>query len=478
MTTTESPDAAIPAARTEQPAPTLLHVDPRTLVVEANVRTEARLDKDFVATIREHGVLTPIRAWRAQTGELTVVMGKRRTLGAIEAGCQTVPVHVVEAPSAEAARIVFQLIENDHRTALRDAERAQAYHQLSLLGMPAALIARRTCTHRKQVDTALRVGASELAAKAIDRFELTLDQAATLVEFEDDTEAVKALTVAAKKRPDQFEHIAQRLRDERRDTAARADLAAHLAEAGATVIDPISHDDHKARRLDELLVSQEVPSALTPDVHKDCPGDAAFVSEQGWGEHRTVVAVFVCRDWQAHGHMLRYPTATSGVKQPMTEADKLQRRTTIANNKAWDSAVAVRERWLTGFLAGKTPPKDAQRWIAVMLAKGSHALRRAMEDGHATAAKLLRLRTKPATPAAGANPVSVAASKAGPERATMITLAVLLAGLEKAVTREAWRNPTEADRDYFTALQHWGYPLSDVEQLVITPPVGVQQDAQ
>jgi ParB family transcriptional regulator, chromosome partitioning protein len=41
--------------RTEQ-------LDPRTLLVDVNVRTDLQLDKQFVATIRDHGVLVPIVA--------------------------------------------------------------------------------------------------------------------------------------------------------------------------------------------------------------------------------------------------------------------------------------------------------------------------------------------------------------------------------------------------------------------------------
>ena len=41
---------------------TIEHVDPTTVIVEANVRTTAPLDKEFLASIRENGVLTPILA--------------------------------------------------------------------------------------------------------------------------------------------------------------------------------------------------------------------------------------------------------------------------------------------------------------------------------------------------------------------------------------------------------------------------------
>ena len=60
------------------------------------------------------------------------------------------PVFVIDAPqeekAAEIARTVEQVVENDHRTALPDADRVAAFEQLSLLGLSAAQISRRTRT--------------------------------------------------------------------------------------------------------------------------------------------------------------------------------------------------------------------------------------------------------------------------------------------------------------------------------------------
>jgi ParB family chromosome partitioning protein len=138
----EDAEPAAPVA--EAPAVVLEQADPRTLVLAANVRADARLDKAFVASIRDRGVLVPIVAHR-DAGVLRVLYGQRRTLAAVEVGRATVPVYVVDVPDGEkareAGRIVDQLIENDHRTDLRDAERAAAFQQLSVLGLTASQIA-------------------------------------------------------------------------------------------------------------------------------------------------------------------------------------------------------------------------------------------------------------------------------------------------------------------------------------------------
>ncbi len=70
-------------ATAEAPAAALEYVDPATLLVDVNVRHDARVDKDFVASIREHGVLVPIVAVRTSEGALRVRYGHRRTLAVI-----------------------------------------------------------------------------------------------------------------------------------------------------------------------------------------------------------------------------------------------------------------------------------------------------------------------------------------------------------------------------------------------------------
>jgi ParB family chromosome partitioning protein len=110
----------------EMPAQLVL-VDPRSLVVDANVRSGVLLDRAFVGSVKDLGVLVPISARRSEGGVLKVVLGQRRTLAAVEAGRDLVPVFVIDAPdeekAAEIARIVEQVVENDQRAALPDADR-------------------------------------------------------------------------------------------------------------------------------------------------------------------------------------------------------------------------------------------------------------------------------------------------------------------------------------------------------------------
>ncbi|MGP5261296.1 ParB N-terminal domain-containing protein, partial [Brachybacterium paraconglomeratum] len=90
---------------------TLVHVDPTTIVLDTNVRTDARLDKDFVASVRDHGVMQPVVGYRDQDGAVHVLQGQRRTLAAVETQRETIPVYLAETPD-EAGRIITQMVEN------------------------------------------------------------------------------------------------------------------------------------------------------------------------------------------------------------------------------------------------------------------------------------------------------------------------------------------------------------------------------
>lgn len=483
--------ASTPGTEAPEVPATLVHVDPGALVLEANVRADISLDKAFVGSIRDHGVLVPIVAWRAPDGQLRVRMGQRRTLGAVEAGRQTVPVYVVDAPdegkAAQVARIVVQLIENIHRAGLRPVDEVRAHQQLSLLGLRAGQIARQTRTAVKQVKASLQVAGSEVAAAAMDRYDLSLEQAAVIAEFDGDAEAVTALSVTAASKPEQFAHLAQRLRDDRDEHAARDRLTDQLTRAGVRIIE---HTDHvygsAVERLRDLRPDPDATpgTELAVDAHGQCPGHAAYLhAGRTWNADEPVSVIYVCTDWRANGHAHRYAPAgaaesanysrTAGTGGTMTEQQKAERRTVIANNKAWDSATTVRRQWLREFLARRSAPKDAAQWIAATLAAAYPELSRALEAAHPLAGDLLGLSMDENRPyqyrhAGTAHPIGQAAQTATAHRATMLTLAMLLGGLEQSTSKSTWRAPiNRAHRDYLTTLQHWGYDLSDVEALVL-----------
>ena len=201
-------------------AGTLEHLDPNTLELEDNIRAERPLDADFLASVKANGVLTPVRAWRRDDGTVVVRFGTQRVRAARETRQATVPVYIVPRTQlgeheAEAERLVQQIVENDQRAALTGAERAAAYQQLAFEGLSVPTIARRVGVKQARVKDGIAVAESAVAAQAATEHALTLDQAAVLVEFEDDPDAVEALVRTASENPAQFAHTAQRRRDDR-----------------------------------------------------------------------------------------------------------------------------------------------------------------------------------------------------------------------------------------------------------------------
>lgn len=458
-------------------------VDPRELIIGDNVRSDVRLERGFVADVKDRGVRQIIPVHRDEHGRLVLLTGQKRVLAAIEAGLDRVRVVVEPEPpiderDRQITRILEQLGENEHRAGISDADEARATQQLLDLGLSAGQIARRRHIAAKRVKTAAAVAGNPTAMDAVAEGRLDFAQAAVVAEFAADAAAVERLTTAVRQRPEQFDHVAQQLRDDREEARLRAELTAMLTEQGVRVIDrPDTLFGGRVRRLAELRATPDAEpgSELTAEAHASCPGHAAFVDDRGsWrpvGER--VVAVWVCADFPAHGHAERYAAAgvatTGKVGGPMSEEQKAERRTVIANNKAWDSATTVRRDWLRSFLARKTAPAEGARWIAQMLAQGSHDLRKAMQSDHQLAVDLLGLHQPDRGYARTATHVIAAhATNASPARATTLTVAMLIGALEDGTDRHTWRSPTPDQIAYFRRLQAWNYPLSDVELLVIT----------
>jgi ParB family transcriptional regulator, chromosome partitioning protein len=351
----EPANADATAGPDDEPVGELLRVDPRTLVIGANVRRDVALDKPFLRSIADRGVREPIIARRDDQGALVVRKGKRRTLAAVDTGRATVPVLVEPGthsddtgeqvdPADAIDRIVDQLEENQHRAGTSEADEVRAHQQLLDLGLTAGQIARRTHVPTARVKQTTAVARSEIATAAMERYDLTLDQVATIAEFDGpdgpDAEAVKALTVTAAKEPAQFAHVAQRLRDQRADTRLVDDKVAELAEQGLRVVDP--DDTGNAAQISGLRLNAQVPSGteLDPITHGACPGHAATVEvHRGWDRQPQIKVVYWCTAPDEHGHVARWghvPVSDGDgeVARQLAQASeqaKAERRRVIAN---------------------------------------------------------------------------------------------------------------------------------------------------
>src|SRR5712664_2091959 len=184
-------------------APTIAieQLDPASLLVDLNLR-EAKLDKPFVASIKELGILQPVVAVRTAEGQVRVRMGHRRTLAAIQAGLTTIPVIIAGDEATDdagsIARILGQLAENEHREGLNAADKVGAIAQLLDLGLTAGQVIRRTPYNKATVEAAQAVNGSDTARQAAAKHAgLDIMHIAAIAEFDGDDEAVKTLTESA-----------------------------------------------------------------------------------------------------------------------------------------------------------------------------------------------------------------------------------------------------------------------------------------
>ncbi len=510
--TRTGPAEAGTASTVEAAAGRVETLDPRGLLVDVNVRDSVRVERDFIASVRDLGVLVPIVAVRTADGGVRVRFGHRRARAAVVAGLPSVPVLVVADEATTTAgqveRIVTQWAENEHRSGLTLTEQVGVVAQLAAFGVSPAQIAHRTRITRPRVDAALTVAGSDVARRAAVEHELDLTEAAVVAEFAADPDGVALLVAAAG--TGRFEHVAQRLRDDRVRAERRAAFTAALAADGVRVVDA---------GVEVLLRDLTDPggAVLTTEAHAACPGHAARI-ERCWGpvdpatgfpavapdddsdvnqdddsdvhvdeeddqdddedegdEEEPVdggttwaeypSAVWVCTDPAAHGHLRRIAYGTRGQARPVlaeltpaeAAAARADRRTVIECNKAWGSAVTVRREWVRVLLTRRTPPKGAAALIATALACDPEVVTR----GRDLAADLLGWDRG----VYGRSPALTGLiDQASEARAQVLALAVVLAGYEDATYTGSWRTVHPATRRYLTFLTACGYTLADVER--------------
>lgn len=442
-----------------QPTGTIELLDPNLVVLEENIReiTPDDLDAGFVESIRQNGVLQPVVGWRDTEGVVRVRYGQRRTVGARVAGVATFPVYVVDIDQAdEAARIVAQLVENDQRTDLTAGERVQAWKQLELAGLSVTAIAKRTGSKRADVKTGVTVAKSETGARLVAETGLDLHQAAELLEFEDDQALVDELTAVAVSDPDYFPHAVVQARQDREAQAKREAAEQVEAAKGHRIL--TEHPGQSLNPAPLYLLRNAEGEPVTADSIQGTAGVAVRV--RVWAGQGDVELSYFIDDPEQNGYTFR-PGYTNQPEQkgPMTDEQKAERKTLIANNKAWAAAEVVRREWVTKFLARRNMPKDAPAVLASLLGSTSaRNVAQGINDGSGLAKEFLGLER-------GYGEQIAEYAAAHPTKAMHAVVAVVLGGIEDTTDRWNWRNPDERIARYLEVLGGWGYPLSPVEMI-------------
>lgn len=148
----------------------------------------------------------------------------------------------------------------------------------------------------------------------------------------------------------------------------------------------------------------------------------------------------------------------------MTEEQKAERRTLIANNKAWAAAEVVRREWLTKFLNCKSMPKDAPAVLAALLGgSNAHRITQGVTNGRSLAKELLGLEHR------HGNQIAEHAAE-HPTKPCTRALTVALGTIEDTTDRQNWRHPEEQVAQRLNILAARGYPLSPVEKIAAMIP--------
>lgn len=481
---------------------TIEQVDPRALQLEDNVRTEASLTKEFVASVKELGVLMPVIAVRNPDGGLMVRAGQRRTAAAREAGLTSIPVYVTDEGTDDASRLVTQIVENDQRMDLNINDRTLGIQALIDTGMSVTKIAKRLSIPAAQVKKTSAVARSRAALEALQKDSLTLDQAAEIAEFEDDPDAVAALVSAAKR--NYFDHEVARQKSQREYRQRHAEAAESYAKLGLTVLDErpdygstdmiseYSLVDTDGGDLDREVILANVQAnpqlwavSLTEEsVYTDAEGNEVPESKIDWSTDDDpdreaqegfihagtitetpvmVVDQYYCLDPEAAG--LAVPERfqrTNGTGTAPTiaqrEAEKRERRKVLALNKAGDAAQGVRRAFVTNLLQRKAAPKGSAVFVAKMLATDPSLL--SGYTAAVTAAELLGVSS---------DELVGLTTEATDQRAEVVTLGLVLGALEIRAPKGAWRAPSAhvvGPKEYLGFLAECGYSLSTVEQVM------------
>jgi ParB family chromosome partitioning protein len=488
----------------------LAHLDPNTLDIGDNVREYANLTKPFLDSIREHGVLVPLTAIRRHDGTVQVRNGQRRTVAAREVGLSTVPVYVLTANAADTDaetidRIVHQIVTNDQKNDLTDAQRARGIQQMIDAGMSVTRVAKKLSIGKDMVTAAKTAAASSTALEVLDTGQLNLTEAAVLTEFEEDgPDVVERLVHAAGTA--QFDHVVAQLRSERASAQARTDAEASYVARGFTIL---GDEDRWGWRLDRVALRhlQRTGEDGTPEG----VDESAITDAQFWGVRLDEYDGYVDAegnevteeeiDWDTEGDPQAIPA--EGMRHADTvreqivfepewyclnpQAAGLQVSDTFQRNAEWatrdrtgesslgttdldtEASEADREAARERAEAEQAEAKKRERRIVVTLNKlgaASTEVRRAfvrmllsrktLPKGAATFiadclvrdSYMMTQHDGPATAAellgidAAAITIVVRELPAGSDnRAMVITLALILGALEARTGKDAWRQP-------------------------------------
>ncbi|MEV6965182.1 ParB/RepB/Spo0J family partition protein [Hamadaea sp. NPDC051192] len=409
---------------------------------------------DLLASIPVVGILQALVVTRVADREdaYRILIGHRRHAAALKLGLAIVPCLIVASDGA-AQEILSILAENDDRLSLKPSQKAELYHQLTLLDWQPAQIAKARGVRTSEVRAALTLHQLPAAVhEAADDGQLTLDLAAELAEFTDDPKTLAKIMDKGRGTWG-FRHAISDARDRRVRNAAADRIFAELTLAGVKVV-PTPRDfgyGSKQAALHTLLDANGAP--LDPETVKTQPGIFAYIDKQAYGGPQ---AILFCSDPETFGYVRRVSNGYVSEAERARQAAEAETR--AARRAALELAADVRREFLVATFAN---PKAAKKHHV-------EALRDAMVDpGRLTyPGQLAEL----ADSIAGAS-IADTASSAGADRLSRILVARWITSREHQLAElsngRTWAADTTYVAAHLTRLVELGYELSEAEQSLL-----------
>lgn len=447
---------------------TIVRVDPKTLLVGANVRRDTKLTKEFVDGIKDLGVRVPITAYESAEG-LVVVDGQRRTLAAVDAGLLEVPVYVTETPD-EPTRLVDQVVVNEQREGLGNDEQIAAVQELALFDLKVPAIAKKLGLRKDFVADAVKVGASP-AALEYHRSGKSFSSAVRIAEFEGQPEQAQLLGLTQ-------EWQVREKADELTQKRERKVVAEQIkAMPGVTYVAEPGEGTATFQPIGRLYLDKNMTEDVDALPHErlvEVAGDG-LVAWPSWGyrEGRNRMSIaYGIRGWKERG--LHAPSwAIHTEPKPTTpeeiEKARVERRQARETTKEWVAAGALRIEFLQGLVQRKTMPKAWEPIVAKRMLDNS--------GGFSTSQLKMMLAILQLDPEKAAGSFRQAIEDDLAKRPTMapqIMLAIDLGCVEgggdfdrKGWNPQAWQQSVATTAAYLQLLESWGHVLAEVEKGVV-----------
>ena len=460
--------------------PELIDVDPASLLIGTNVRRDAHADT-LVSSLKSNGMLHPIRARRTEDG-LEVIDGQRRTLAAIAAGIEVVPVLVVE--TSDHGRVFEQYVSNEAREALTDVDRIRAIQQLSLFKLNAGTIAKRTGLTKTVVERAISIPDTTLELVPNG----TLEDLADLAAIEGEPEHERAAqALAAGNNGYEFRAAISAVGTRKAVEAEAARLRA--AHPDLTILDaaPEWGDKRYLRIQDHYMAPKlqradgtEIPTPIDDfDVALEQLGAAfavAVTARHGYGDSAALAAIglFVDAERLEEAGLQRISqTQAASVTPEDRERWERERQEREATAKAWAETAEPRKDFVAGLVQAKQPPTG---WADLVLEHSFHGDPDALYSTVTLNAirqmlglDQLDLDNEDEWDENGPDALLVELRKR-PDRLPFALLAVAIASLEERDLATSHGFRSDRAPAYLDRLEKWGYDAA-AERAVIAEAV-------